>query len=108
MSTVIEQAAPATITKTERTWRATIETPRDAPYSLHVHREVAITGADDALVGSVVKDRDYSWPFDEIAAKQITLSGVTMTVEQIAGFCQAAFDQLVAERKAAEAAPPPE
>ncbi len=103
MSTILEQATPVTVTKTERTWRATIETPKGQPYSLHVHREVVVTDANDALVAPPVKDRDYSWTFDEIAAKEITVAGVIMTVAQIAGFCQAAFDQLVAEKKAAEA-----
>ena|SRR3990167_6283123 len=102
MSIIIEQPIAATLTKTERTWRATIETPKGAPYSLHVHREVAVTDGDDVLVAPPTRDRDYSWSFDEIAAKEITLSGVTMTVAQIAGFMQAAFDQLVAEKKAAE------
>ncbi len=104
MSTILEQAVPATLTKTERTWRASIETPKGQSYSLSVHREVAITDANDELVAPCVRDRDYSWPFDQIATKEITVSGVTMTVAQIAGFCQAAFDQLVAEKKAAEAA----
>lgn len=105
MATQVEAPTAVTVTKTERTWRATVETPRGAPYSLQVHREVAITDSANVLVAPCVRDRDYSWSFDEIQNINVTISGVTMTVAQIAGFMQAAFDQLVAAKKAAEITP---
>src|ERR1035437_2886466 len=101
MATQTEAPTAITLTKTERTWRATIGTPRGAQYSLSDHREVAITDASNALVAPCVRDRDYSWSFDEIQNVNVTVSGVTMTVTQISGFMQAAFDQLVAAKKAA-------
>ena len=108
MATILEKAKQTALTSTERTWRATIDTPKGQPYRLTIHREVAITDATDVLVAPTVRDKDYSFTFDQIADKKIAVEGVTLTVAQIAGFCQAAFDALVADEKAKPIVAPPQ
>lgn len=37
---IIRQIENVPVTEEERTWRATIETPKGKPYSVTIHREV--------------------------------------------------------------------
>lgn len=103
MATVLEQSTPTAITRTERTWRATLDTPKGQSYRLSVHREIAITDENDALITPTARAKDYVWAFDAIKDKKISAGGMTVTVEQLAGLLGVAFDQLVADQKAADA-----
>lgn len=102
MATQLEKDTSIIISRSERTWRATIETPRGKPYSVDVHREVVTTDATGALVGEPVRAADYNFRFDDVKDTKVTLGGTTMTIGQIAAFSQAGFDQLVAAKKQAD------
>lgn len=91
-----------TITPTERTWRATVETPYGQPYSLTIHREVQRFDASNNQVGDPVTLPPIVLDYASIAAETVTIGDVTLTVEQISGFMRAYFDQ-----KAQQLAAPP-
>ena len=100
MSVEVEAPTQVTVSKVERTWRTTQETPYGKPYSLSVHRETVINGLDvpPQLAG------DYTFPFDDIKNVPVTVQFAdgpkTLTIAQIAAFSQVGYDQLVAARKA--------
>lgn len=91
---IVSSPVAATLTTTERTWRATIETPFGQEYSLTIHREKRTADADGNQLGEPVVSSPLSFRFDDIAAQSFTVDGVTLTVTQLSAFLQHAFDVL--------------
>ena len=114
---VTTTSSTTSFTSTERTWRATIETPAanaTAGYYVSIHREMTYVDAAGAQLGTPVALPAIVLPFTQIAAETVTIDGVTLTVAQLSAFLSAYFDQkataVEAERAAAavaSSAPPP-
>jgi len=82
----------ATLTPIERTVQAVIATPNGQGYTLALTRESYTVDQNNARVGLSTLS-SYQLNFADIAAETVTVSGVTMSVAQIAAFMQAYFDQ---------------
>ena len=90
---ITSQAQSLTVTTEERTWRATIETPKGEPYFLSLHRERRVYDQSGAQVGETLELPAHVYKFNDIAAETVTINGTTLSVQQIAAFLTAYFDQ---------------
>jgi hypothetical protein len=81
------------ITTEERTWRATIDTPKGGPYTLTIHREWRDYDADGNQVGEAKLLPPIELDASDIGAETVTVGGVTLTVGEIEAFISAYFDQ---------------
>ncbi len=97
----------ATVTTTERTWRATIDPPYGAAppgnqgYTLTLHREKRTFDAAGNQIGDAVVLAPIVLSFSAIAAQSVTVGGATLTVTQLAAFLEAAFDQMATSAETA-------
>ena len=84
--------------KTEqRTWRATLETPKGGNYSLSIHREKRMLDASGQTLGEPVVLEPIELPFAAIKDETVTVEGQTLSVEQLAASLAAYFDQKAAQ-----------
>lgn len=90
---VITPVSTAVVSVEERAWRATIETPKGAPYTLLLHREKRSLDASGAQVGEKVILPPIELAFDAIQNETVTVGGQTLTVSQLTTFLIAYFDQ---------------
>ena len=87
------QSENITATPEERTWRATIETPKGGLYTLSLHRELRVYDQNGNQIGDRVEIEPKVYSFNDIANETVTLSGTTLSVAQLSGFLAAYFDQ---------------
>ena len=81
----------------ERTWRATIETPKGQPYTLSLHRERRSLDAQGNEIGAPVTLAPIVLPFNDIASEVVTVpvngNNLTLHVADLCNFLIAYFDQ---------------
>lgn len=81
----------------ERTWRATVETPKGQPYYLDLHREKRNLDAQGNQVGDKVIVPPIHLLFNDIVNETVTIpvNGVntTLKVSDLCTFLVAYFDQ---------------
>lgn len=90
--------ANAPTVEEERTWRATIETPRGGPYSIHIHRErVQKDAAGNAVAVAPVATPVHRFA-NAIAGESVTLAnGTTISAAAILEALPLFFDRWASE-----------
>lgn len=101
-----EEVSLGTVTRKNRTWRTTVETPFGGmeKWSINVHREEVIHDAEGKLI-SRDATREVSRQFLAVAGESVTLVSdptKTLTVAQIAEAIELTVDAWTQEDIAAE------
>lgn len=87
------------VTPEERTWRATIESPRGGDYTLSIHRESRLVDDSGNVQGAVTTLPTIVVSFATAKDETITVAGKTYTVGELAAVLSAYFDQKATETK---------
>lgn len=92
------------VKQVERTWRATIETPRSGAYSLTIHREKCLVDGDGNVLGSPEQLPAIMLTLSTVKDDIFAVGDASFTVAQLAPALAAYFDEKVAQEAARVAA----
>jgi hypothetical protein len=98
---IVSPQTPAAIV--ERTWRATIDTPKGGQYQLSIHRETYAADADGKMIGEPTRAGDYVVMYKDILDESVTFlvdgKPLTLKVSDLGEALRKYFDQKVEELK---------